>query len=209
MGRDSMGRFKGEGGRTLYKKVQYGGHLMQEHQRCFCIALDISKIPKGFVVHHLNGKKMDNDINNLCLMTITAHNRIHSHVAWNKGLTTKESEKWNKTIQKAVATRKGNYLAIKGKEVYTLKREGKSTREIAKALGITRATVAHRLKMYLEHQKIIDPTQAKKIDKFRRIQDLRYSQSLSWVEVGKIMGEKPDLIRRFYRRFLNITFKNV
>lgn len=206
MERNEYGQFITQG---KYKAVQYVGQRMSEHQRSFCIALGIDKIPHGFVVHHLDKNPRNNDINNLALLTITAHNRIHSHEPWNKGLNTRDSEKWNKTIQKAVATRKGNYLATKGMEVYELKRKGKSTREISKILGITRETVAYRLKKYLEHQKLIDPTKARRINKFNTIQKLRYSQSLSWVEVGKRMGESPDLVRRFYKRFLNINFKNV
>jgi len=120
MERNEYGQFITQGKDTKYKAVQYVGQRMSEHQRSFCIALGIDKIPHGFVVHHLDKNPRNNDINNLALLTITAHNRIHSHEPWNKGLNTRDSEKWNKTIQKAVATRKGNYLATKGMEVYEL-----------------------------------------------------------------------------------------
>ena len=35
-------------------------------------------IPKEFVVHHINGDKADNRIDNLCLMTNAAHTILHN-----------------------------------------------------------------------------------------------------------------------------------
>jgi hypothetical protein len=207
--RNGNGQFIKTTGSTTYKKVMYGGINMQEHQRNFCIIMGINKIPKGFIIHHIDKNKKNNDIDNLALMTITAHNRIHSHKPWNKGLNTKDSEKWNNTIKKAVEHRKSNYVAIKGKEVYELKLTGITLIEVAKKLGITRETAGRRLRVYLEHKKLIDPSQKNKIDRFNRIKELRYSKGLPWEKVGEIMKIDGNLARRFYKRFLNIKTKLV
>lgn len=140
-----------------YKVVQYLGKRINEHRRNFCIVLGIKDIPKGFVIHHLDKNKKNNDINNLCLLTITAHNRIHSHSAWNKGITTKESEKWNEAIKKAVHSRKMSYVANKGKEVFELRETGLSFIDIAKRLMISRETASHRYHTYIKYNKIINP----------------------------------------------------
>lgn len=85
---------------TRYKAVQFNGQRMSEHNRVWCLALNIPRIPKGFYVHHVDGNKRNNDINNLALVTHTLHNRIHAHEPWNKGLTTHSSPKWAETIKK-------------------------------------------------------------------------------------------------------------
>lgn len=45
--------------------------IMEEHLGTF--------IPKGFTVHHINGIKDDNRIENLALMTNSAHSALHNH----------------------------------------------------------------------------------------------------------------------------------
>lgn len=209
MKRDEKGRFTETTGSAKYKRVEYGGNSMGEQQRNFCIVLGIDKIPRGFVVHHLDGNKKNNDINNLALMTYSAHNRLHSHKPWNKGVTTKDNEKWNRTIQKAIKSRKKSYVAVKGKEVYELRLQGMTLREVGEKLGIAKETAGKRLSTYLDAKKLIDPEQKRRIEKFQKIKELRYSKALKWDEVGEIMGEKGSSVRRFYRRFLNINSNNV
>ena len=34
-------------------------------------------IPKGMVIHHINGIKLDNASNNLCLMSQSEHLKLH------------------------------------------------------------------------------------------------------------------------------------
>lgn len=84
--RNEKGQFVLVSGVNAYKHVQYNGVVMGEHTRKICVLLGIDRIPKGLVVHHLDKNKSNNDIHNLSLMTMTAHNRLHSHPAWNKGL---------------------------------------------------------------------------------------------------------------------------
>ena len=48
------------------------------HTVVMCEYLGLTELPKGWVVHHINGNKRDNDINNLALLTNSAHTKLHS-----------------------------------------------------------------------------------------------------------------------------------
>ena len=48
------------------------------HHVVMCQNLGITEIPKGFVVHHVDGDKCNNDISNLALMTMSAHSKLHN-----------------------------------------------------------------------------------------------------------------------------------
>ena len=78
-------------------------------------------------------------------MTITAHNRIHAHSPWNKGIKADTNKKWADTHKKAQAHRWQTFLPLFAK-TYQLKQEGKSAREIAIIQGITSRQVYDRLK---------------------------------------------------------------
>ena len=39
--------------------------------------LGLTEIPKGFVVHHIDGNKHNNDISNLALVTVSGHGKWH------------------------------------------------------------------------------------------------------------------------------------
>ena len=48
------------------------------HHIVYCLATGMTEIPKGFVIHHVDLNKRNNDISNLAMMTISAHGRLHS-----------------------------------------------------------------------------------------------------------------------------------
>ena len=50
------------------------------HHIVFCQHSGLTEIPKGFVVHHIDFDKKNNDISNLALMTVAAHARLHAQV---------------------------------------------------------------------------------------------------------------------------------
>ena len=47
------------------------------HSVIMCEALDLTEIPKGFCVHHIDLNPLNNDLSNLCLMSLSAHMRLH------------------------------------------------------------------------------------------------------------------------------------
>lgn len=85
-----------DGYKRIYT-IEYG--RIKEHDYIMQSYLG-RKLKKNEIVHHINGNKLDNRIDNLKLMHKKEHNRFHAiknglgkinHVAWNKGLT-KESD---------------------------------------------------------------------------------------------------------------------
>jgi len=100
----------------------------------------VGMIPEGYIIHHINKNKLDNNINNLEAMDFTTHNNIHSHSAWNKG------REWDvKTIKKAQSSRLKHYMPmfIETIRLYNL---GLSVIGIAKELNICSRQVYTRLK---------------------------------------------------------------
>ena len=51
-----------------------------EHSVVMCKALGLTEIPAGFVIHHIDGDKHNNDISNLALMTNAAHSKLHQQL---------------------------------------------------------------------------------------------------------------------------------
>jgi hypothetical protein len=141
---EKTGRFNTTTDTTRYKMVQFNNRRMSEHARVICLALNIPFIPKGLIVHHLDENKRNNDINNLSLITITAHNRIHAHEAWNKGISPSKS-----TLHKQRVSTDKHYLN-KFKETFDLVTSGKTHIEVANTLGISRGAVGLRVKRYKE-----------------------------------------------------------
>lgn len=48
------------------------------HTVVMCEALGLTEMPKGWIVHHIDGDKHNNDINNLALMMNAAHVKLHT-----------------------------------------------------------------------------------------------------------------------------------
>ena len=54
-----------------------GSKHVFKHHLVVCEALGLTCIPKGFVVHHVDGDPKNNELNNLALLTASAHSRLH------------------------------------------------------------------------------------------------------------------------------------
>lgn len=59
-----------------WKGSSYNG-LAFTHQVVYCISNNLDQVPKGFNIHHIDLNKLNNDISNLEMMTITEHSRLH------------------------------------------------------------------------------------------------------------------------------------
>lgn len=72
----------GNGYLMVTKPDWYTGRVGSDHVFAHSVVmaahLGISEIPKGFVVHHIDGNKHNNDISNLALVSISGHGRWHS-----------------------------------------------------------------------------------------------------------------------------------
>ena len=72
----------GQGYLMVKKPEWYTGRRGSDHVFVHSVVmashLGISEIPKGFVVHHIDGNPHNNDISNLALVSISGHGKWHS-----------------------------------------------------------------------------------------------------------------------------------
>lgn len=72
-----------------------GSKHIFEHHKVVCEALGLTSIPKGWAVHHVNEIKTDNVFENLVLMTMRDHVKLHSYLKEGATTISKESTlKW-------------------------------------------------------------------------------------------------------------------
>jgi len=145
--RNEKGQFVRTTGNTRYRGVQYNGKRMGEHQKIWI--QKYGAIPRGCVIHHIDENKLNNNIENLECRTYGEHNKIHSHPAWNKGITTHHGNNEfghtvsKKQIYKQKCTLFNKYLDSYIK-IWELKDSGLTNKDIALKLNITKRQVDSR-----------------------------------------------------------------
>lgn len=70
-------------GYLMVKKPEWytgrkGSDYVFQHSVVMCEAIGLTEVPKGFVIHHIDGDKCNNNIDNLALVSVTGHGKIHS-----------------------------------------------------------------------------------------------------------------------------------
>lgn len=72
----------GKGYKIILKPDWYTGRKGSKHvfyhTVVFCEALGLSELPKGFVIHHIDGNPENNNLENLALVSVNGHSKIHS-----------------------------------------------------------------------------------------------------------------------------------
>lgn len=68
------------------------------HHFVACVEMKLSRVPKGWCVHHCDLDKLNNEFSNLVLMTIGDHARFHQYI--NKCRTTISKESTLKWVEK-------------------------------------------------------------------------------------------------------------
>ena len=62
--------------KSPYKRTTYNGVPIDEHRKVMEQHLG-RKLERWEIVHHINGDKQDNKLENLCIMTQSEHNKLH------------------------------------------------------------------------------------------------------------------------------------
>lgn len=60
-----------------YRCMMFNGRQVREHRHIW--ENNYGKIPKGYQIHHINGDKLDNRIENLKLMKTGEHTKLHNN----------------------------------------------------------------------------------------------------------------------------------
>lgn len=146
--RNSKGQFVYTNGGGRYRVVQIKGVRIPVHRLVW--ELEKGPIPAGYIIHHINGNRLDNRIENLACITQKEHNKIHAknRRIWNKGLTTESSEKWADTMKKALKVRHSN-IYEKCKLIKKM-RETMSAKEIGAKIGLCERQIHALLHRYDE-----------------------------------------------------------
>lgn len=120
-----------------HHRADSGGYVM-EHILVFEQATGIA-VPAGCCIHHLNGIKDDNRIENLCMMTHSAHTKMHNtgrkHSNHTKHLISEKAKK-----RFADERNHPSYKNIDGQKMLDMRNSGESIKSICEKFGISKNT---------------------------------------------------------------------
>ena len=157
--RDKKGKFVETTGNGKYNRIIRNGKNMQ-HSRYVWEQVN-GPIPTGQMIHHKNGNKKDDRLENLQLMTYKKHNQHHvtGRTPWNKGKKCPNISKSKighkvlpEQIKKVKRTWKNKYL-VSMRNINFFKDEGFSYKKIGEMTGITKyCAIARHIKYLNDYQ---------------------------------------------------------
>jgi IS30 family transposase len=125
---------------SIYKALKVDGKKIDEHRYVMELALG-RKLGRDEVVHHINGYKRDNRIENLQLMTLSEHSKMHM-----KEIDTEERRDYLSRVRKG----KPNYRCRAFDHEQEMKirdevKNGKSCCAVAKEYGVAKTTISRMI----------------------------------------------------------------
>lgn len=128
-----------------YPAVSIGKSKLHIHRLLMMFWLNCI-IPSSFCVHHIDGNKMNAQMNNLAVVNVSIHQSAH-----NKGKKLSESHK--QKIRESNHLRKGKRhkykINVSPKTVFELKNNGYSFNQISKMLNLDWGCVRQRYQDYI------------------------------------------------------------
>ena len=105
----------------------------------------------GYQIHHKDGNKQNNNINNLEKMTILEHNRHHfkDKSNWRKGIKVGDTNsKYNITIESYKRGWENRYKILKPRNriIVKLKEQGKTAKELSVLFNVSKTQIYQILK---------------------------------------------------------------
>ena len=153
--RDKKGKFIETTGNGKYNRIIRNGKNLQYSR--YVWEQTNGPIPTGQMIHHKNGNKKDDRLENLKLMNYKKHNKIHhlNTIPWNKGKkcpNISKSKMGHKVsleqIKKQKKTWKNKYL-VSMRCIHFFKEDGHNYKDIGKVFGITENCAINRHNKYL------------------------------------------------------------
>lgn len=126
-----------------HHRAEKGGYVM-EHILVFEKATGI-EVPKDCCVHHINGNKQDNRIENLCLMTRKAHTLLH-HCGTNRSLEAKKKMSEQAKKRFSDKTKHPQYKNIDIEGMLKLRSSGATIKSICEKYNIVKSTYYKKVK---------------------------------------------------------------
>jgi len=135
MERDAKGRFKYTGKTSSSYFFGKNGHRAIWEAK-------MGPIPKGYVIHHIDKNRFNNDIDNLALCSVVGHGRIHAHTAWNKGIPLNEDTK------QKIHSKRSKTIMNRWEEWAKLKDSGMTYIQIGEKVGKCREQVSSGVRRF-------------------------------------------------------------